>query len=242
MFEDSLLESGNRFRTKRGVTTALSAVLQMIALGTLVLLPLLYTEALPRIQMLGTLPAPPPAAAPNAGPTLRRTVPVVSELHDGKLVVPRTMPEHAVPIEDPRPPDTAEVGVPGAVPHSTGSADRNSTIVSVLVSHTPPPPEPRTEHVILSGGVTEGHLVRRVEPLYPAPALRARIEGDVVLQAVIGRDGTIENLMVVSGHPFLAPAALEAVRQWRYQPFLLSGRSIAVDTQVVVHFRLSRNR
>ncbi|HVP43024.1 MAG TPA: TonB family protein [Terriglobales bacterium] len=242
MFDDSLLESGNRFRTKRGATTALSAVLQSMILGALVLLPLLYTDALPRMQMLGPLPAPPPRAAPPQAPKVRHASPVISQLHDGKLVVPLSMPKHAISIQDPTPPSTMAIGGPPGVEHSTGPAGPDSTILSMLTPHTSVPPPPRTERVALSGGVTEGHLIRRVEPVYPIPARQARIEGDVVLRAVIGRDGTIEKLTVVSGHPFLAPAAVEAVRQWRYQPFLLSGRGIEVDTEVLVRFRLSRNR
>ena len=93
----------------------------------------------------------------------------------------------------------------------------------------------------MSGGVTAGHLIRRVEPVYPPLAIPSRIEGDVVIRAVIGRDGGIENLTVVSGHPFLIRAAMDAVRQWQYQPFLLSGRPVEVDTQITVRFRLSKN-
>ena len=243
MFEDSLLESAHRFRTRRGATTAFSVVLQSAVLGALVLLPLIYTEALPRFQMLGTLPPPPPppAAPPHTRVEPHQSRAVVSELNDGRLVVPLAVPQHARRIEDPAPPDTTAVGVPWGVPGSTGPADPNSVLRSVLSTHDAAPPEPRVERLPVSRGVTEGHLIRRVEPEYPLLARNGRIEGDVVLRAVIGRDGTIQNLEVVSGHPFLARAALDAVRQWRYQPFLLSGRAIEVDTQVLVRFRLSRN-
>lgn len=84
----------------------------------------------------------------------------------------------------------------------------------------------------------EGNLVYRVQPLYPALARQARIQGQVVLRAIISRDGTIENLQVISGHPMLAPAAVEAVRQWRYKPYYLNDSAVEVETQVTVNFVL----
>lgn len=241
MFEDSLLESAHRFRTRRGTTTALSVVLQSVILGALVLLPLIYTEALPRIQMLGTLPAPPPPAAPT-GTRLPHQKVVLSEFHDGRLVMPSRIPSHAASIEDPAPPSPTMVGVPWGVVHSVGSADKVGVLIPALTPHAPPPPPEAPAHpVSVSRGVSEGHLVRRVQPEYPLLAQQERIEGDVLLRAVIGQDGSIKNLIIVSGHPFLARAALDAVRQWQYQPFLLSGRPIEVDTQILVRFRLSRN-
>lgn len=242
MFEDSLLESGNRLRTQRGKTTAVSFALQGLALGMLVLLPLIHTDALPRLQMLTTMPAV-PAPAPRRGsqPTQRPT-PVASELQDGRLVAPIEVPPHALSLKDPALADAGPIGVPWGVEHSTGPIGSNSTLVSVLTTHpAPPPPEPRVERLVISRGVTEGHLVRRVAPEYPIPAHRNRIEGDVLLRAVIGRDGSIENISVMSGHPFLTRAAIEAVAQWRYQPFLLNGRAVEVDTQILVRFRFTRN-
>ena len=81
-------------------------------------------------------------------------------------------------------------------------------------------------------------LVHQVKPLYPMIAMQARIQGTVVLQAVIGKDGTVQDLHLISGHPMLAPAAIEAVRQWRYRPYLLNGDPVEVDTQINVNFTL----
>jgi len=86
----------------------------------------------------------------------------------------------------------------------------------------------------------EGHLIHRVEPLYPALARQAGIQGQVLLQAIIGKDGTIENLRVIGGHPLLVRPAVEAVQQWRYRPYTLNGEPVEVQTQVTVHFVLSR--
>lgn len=238
MFEDSLLESAHRFKTRRGATTALSVALQSIVLGALVLLPLIYTEALPRMQMLTTVPAsPPPPAAPPRTPAPRHEHVVTSELHDDQVLIPTHIPAHAATLADPVAPSTTMIGDPNGVEHSIGAFDHSNPLNSVLTAHVPVPPEPRTERLVVTGGVTEGHLIRRVAPEYPPVARANRIEGDVLLHAIIARDGSIENLSVVSGHPFLVRAALDAVRQWRYQPFLLSGRPVEVDTEILVRFR-----
>jgi protein TonB len=85
----------------------------------------------------------------------------------------------------------------------------------------------------------EGNLIYRVQPIYPPLARQARIQGPVELQAIISKTGTIENLVVVRGHPMLATAAVEAVRQWRYRPYLLNSEPIEVETEITVNFVLS---
>jgi protein TonB len=95
------------------------------------------------------------------------------------------------------------------------------------------------QRVRVSQGVSQGLLVRRVQPNYPPLARQARIAGTVVLRAVISKDGSIENLTLVSGHPMLAPAAIDAVKQWKYKPYLLNGEPVEVDTEVQVNFTLS---
>ena len=85
----------------------------------------------------------------------------------------------------------------------------------------------------------EGNLIHRVQPVYPLVARQAGIQGTVVLQAVISRSGAVENLEAVSGHPMLVKAAMDAVRQWRYRPYLLNDQPVEVETQVTVIFILS---
>jgi protein TonB len=89
--------------------------------------------------------------------------------------------------------------------------------------------------------MSEGDLVRKVVPAYPPLARSARIQGTVVLQAMISRQGTIENLRLLSGHPMLAPAAIDAVRQWRYRPYILNNEPVEVETQITVNFSLAGN-
>jgi protein TonB len=92
--------------------------------------------------------------------------------------------------------------------------------------------------VRVSQGVTKGLLIYRVEPAYPPLAKQARIQGVVVMTALIDKGGNVQNLQVVSGHPLLAPAAIEAVKQWRYKPFLLNGQPVEVETTVTVNFHV----
>jgi protein TonB len=108
-----------------------------------------------------------------------------------------------------------------------------------------PPPAPQgaptnIQRIRVGGGVQQANLTRRVTPLYPADAKEARIQGVVHLSATIGKDGSITSLEVLSGHPLLVPAALEAVKQWEYKPTLLNGNPVEVITTIDVSFTLSQ--
>jgi len=92
----------------------------------------------------------------------------------------------------------------------------------------------------VSQGVSQGLLIHRVEPMYPPIAQQAHIQGIVTLTAVIDKDGIIQRLQLVSGHPLLATAAIDAVKQWRYKPYLLNGQPVEAETTVTVTFRLQR--
>jgi TonB family protein len=107
--------------------------------------------------------------------------------------------------------------------------------VAATLDQIGPPPR----RVRVSQGVSAGLLVYKVQPEYPIEARYARIQGSVVLRAVISKDGSIEGLTLISGHPMLAPAAIDAVKQWRYKPYLLMGNPVEVDTEILVNFTLS---
>ena len=94
------------------------------------------------------------------------------------------------------------------------------------------------QRIRVGSAVQKAKLVQHTEPIYPPLAMQARISGVVRLNVVIGKDGTVENLTVASGHPLLVPAAMEAVKQWVYQPTLLNGQPVEVVTQVEVSFAL----
>ena len=106
-------------------------------------------------------------------------------------------------------------------------------------SNLPVPKIATPQRIRVSSGVQSGLLIRKVNPTYPPLARQARIQGVVILQAQISKDGNIENLQLISGHPMLAPAAIEAVKQWKYKPCFLNGEPVEVETQVIVNFSLS---
>jgi periplasmic protein TonB len=124
---------------------------------------------------------------------------------------------------------------------TTGIGDPTGVRNAVLmpnVSPVPRPPEP--SRPIRRSVVMEGNLVHRVEPQYPLVAKQLRIRGAVIVKAVISREGTIDLAQVVSGPALLAPAALAAIRQWRYRPYFLNGDPVEVETQITVNFVLQR--
>jgi protein TonB len=245
MFEDSLIESGGRLKTKRGVTTFVSFALQVALVGVLVLIPLLFTEALPKgqlVQFLVAPPPPPPPPPPPAAAPVKIVKQIQTDIVNGQLRTPTKIPEKVQMIkEDEAPPPMAATGgvvggVPGGVP-----GGQMGGVIGGIISSTPVavPRVATPTRVRVSQGVSQGLLIRKVQPNYPPLARQARIQGSVVLTAEISKDGSIENLRLVSGHPMLAPAAIEAVKQWKYKPYFLNGEPVEVETQVTVIFSLS---
>jgi periplasmic protein TonB len=245
MFEDSLIESGGRLKTKRGATTLLSFVLQVFLIGILILIPLLYTEALPKQQLMTFLvapPPPPPPPPPPAATPIKVVKQIQSDIVNGQLRTPTKIPEKVQMIkeEEAPPPVMATGGVVGGVPGGVPGGQMGGVIGGIISSTPVAVPRVATpQRVRVSQGVSQGLLIRKVQPTYPPLARQARIQGNVVLQAEISKDGTIENLRLITGHPMLAPAAIEAVKQWRYKPYFLNGEPVEVETQITVIFSLS---
>src|SRR6202453_706627 len=243
MFEDSLLESGGRLKTKRGRTTTFAIILEIGLIGLMVLMPLIFTEALPKQQLMTFLaaPPPPPPPPPPAAAPVHVVHQVQTDIVNGALRTPTKIPQKIQMIkEDEAPPSMASAGVVGGVPGGVPGGSAGGVIGGIISSTPVAVPKVATpQRVRVSSGVSTGLLIRKVQPNYPQLAKQARIQGQVVLQAEISKDGTIQNLQLISGHPMLAPAAIEAVKQWRYKPYLLNGEPVAVETQVVVNFSLS---
>src|SRR5580692_8782570 len=226
MFEDSLIESGGRLKTKRGAWTVFSFVLEAVLLGVLVLIPLLFTEALPKTQLMTFLVAPPPPPPP---PPPAAAVPTVVHHVQTDLIK-----------EEEAPPMMASGGVVGGVPGGIPGGQMGGVIGGIISSTPVAVPKVATpQRVRVSAGVTSGLLVKKVQPVYPPLARQARIQGTVLLRAQISKDGSIENLQLVSGHPMLVQSALDAVKQWKYKPYLLNGEPVEVDTEIQVNFTLS---
>lgn len=243
MFEDSLIESGGKLKTKRGWTSLISFALQVMIVGVMVLIPLIFTEALPKTQLMTFLvaPPPPPPPPPPAAAPVKIVRHIETDIVNGELRTPTKIPKKVQMIkEDEAPPPMATTGVLGGVPGGVPGGSMGGVIGSVLSSTPVAVPKVATpQRVRVSSGVQQGLLVRRVQPTYPPLARQARIQGTVLLQAQISKDGTIENLTLLSGHPMLAPAAIEAVKQWKYRPYLLNGEPVEVETQIQVNFTLA---
>ena len=222
------------------MATAISFLLECTLIGVLVLLPLIYTEALPALRYAIDI-GPPPSAPPPPPPVeVTSAPPSTSEVIGETVIAPPRIPDHVAHVAEQVAPPPLNPGV--AVLGGTGTYDSHSAIASVLSEHPytpPPPPSPMVSRAPVSGGVMAGYLISQVQPVYPAMAQRARVQGTVVLSAVISQDGRIENLRVLSGHPWLVKAAMDAVQQWRYRPYLLTGQPVEVETQVTVNFMLN---
>jgi len=243
MFEDSLLESGGRLKTKRGRTTTFAIILEIALIGVMVLMPLIFTEALPKQQLMTFLvaPPPPPPPPPPAAAPVHVQKQIQTDIVNGALRTPTKIPQKIQMIkEDEAPPAMASAGVVGGVPGGIPGGQMGGVIGGIISSTPVAVPKVATpQRVRVSQGVVSGLKVRDVKPVYPPLARQARIQGTVVLHAVISKDGSIEGLTLVSGHPMLAPAAIDAVKQWKYKPYLLSGEPVEVDTEVQVNFTLA---
>jgi protein TonB len=245
MFADSLL----RFEGQKGRQTCAtlgSFALQCAMLGVLLLLPLYFTQELPKSQLLTFLVAPPPPPPPPpAAQQVTKTMKQIQSdlLSGGRLRTPTKIPAKVQMIteEEAPPPMPGSGGVVGGVPGGIPGGQLGGVIGGIINSTSNLSYVPKLQPVIpqrvrISQGVTAGLLLRKVEPSYPVIAKAARVEGNVVLKAIIDKDGTIQDLQLVSGHPMLVPAAIEAVRKWRYRPYLLNGQPVEVETTITVIF------
>ena len=241
MFEESLLDSGRKIKTKKPLTVFVSFVGQCVMLGIMVLIPLIYTEALPKHQLMTFLmaPPPPPPPPPPPGPPPKvRVIPKVVQKPQ-EMVQPKAIPKQvAIIVEEPLPPAPVGGVVGGVAGGIPGGAAGGVLGGMISAAPPPPPPPPPSEPIRVGGQVQSAKLVSQPRPAYPPLARQARVQGTVRLEAVINKEGAIDNLEVVSGHPLLIQSALDAVRQWRYQPTLLNGVPVEVITTIDVNFTL----
>jgi periplasmic protein TonB len=228
----STLESPGDRSARRGWTTLASFGFQAMALSLLLLVPLLTIQGPPKLQWFETLPVP-AAPAPAGGQRPMHS----SNISRGQLQQPTSIPETIANLNEPQAgsaPDLSEMGVVGST-FTSGRGFIGSIGNSVEVA---PPPPPAPTHPLRVSHWSEGNLIYRVQPMYPPLARQARIQGQVELRAIISKAGTIENLVVLRGHPMLVPAAIDAVRKWRYRPYLLNDEPIEVETEITVNFIL----
>jgi protein TonB len=235
MFEDSTFESNGRIRTRSRRWMLAALALNSAIVLALILIPLVYPEALPWHAITTVLEVPPPPAAQTPPPQHQqiRADQAHAEMNVDAFTAPRIIPTTIAMLRDVAPAGVSfapsmdpGIGVPGGDPNVFG------------------PPAPRVIHpdvprtLSVPSTIAAGLLLRKVVPQYPQLARAMRKEGTVVLAATIAKNGTIVNLRVVSGPAVLAQAAMDAVSQWIYRPYLLNGQPVEVETQVNVVFTL----
>jgi protein TonB len=226
-------------RRTRQKAFGVSLAIEMLVLGLLVAAPLLTSIAQPQLHQI----LPPQLTffgAWREHNPAQHAVPTTTT-HQPEIPNPFPAPVTIVEIQrvegtgDAPIPDLPEGPyIPGAVPVTEGGR----TLPPVEPPRIAQPAQQEKHPVKLSEGVVEAQMISRIEPQYPTIAIQTKTEGTVRLHAIISRDGRITSLDVLSGHPFLVKAALDAVRQWRYRPTLLNGEPVEVETSITVIFRL----
>jgi periplasmic protein TonB len=223
----------------------------------LVLAPLLFVQALPEralfnALMLAPVPTAPPAPPPMlVAKRILHAAQTPRKFNPDALVSPVVVPK-VVAIINEAPPlemDAMAGGVPGGIP-GVPMAGAGTEVLSSALPVAPPPPKTATptapspppgapRQIKVGGDVQAALILQQIQPVYPLLARQGHIRGSVVLSAVIGTDGKIKNLTIVSGHPLLVDAALSAVRRWIYQPTVLDGVLVEVNTDIIVRFGLA---
>jgi periplasmic protein TonB len=237
MFEDSLVESTGRIRTRSKWFAIGSFLLQAAILTVLILIPYLHPAALPKQALTLLLIAPPPPMARAEVPTHAAVARAATAVMLSALTAPSRIPQHsAMNVTDAAPGDIA--------PAFERGSDGSRVMDALGKESVPPPPVVIAPKALpgplrISAGVATGRLLVPIQPIYPAIAQTARIQGTVVVEAVISREGTVENLRVISGPPMLAQAALSAIARARYEPYRLNGEPVEVETTINVVFSLN---
>jgi len=235
MFADSFCDSLWDRRSGLGWTTLASFALQALAVGGLLTLPFLSTQSLQELPFVTHLMVPVSQATTHV--QMREAQGPGTVSIDPVFIVP---PRHT-PIGLCKP-DEGEAALPN-LPIGHGNADATGIgdpagVIGSIGETLPvlkPAPAVRPARVSV---MMEGNLIHRVQPQYPPIAIQTHTRGSVVLRAVISREGNIENLQSLSGHPMLVKAAMDAVRQWHYQPYYLNHEPVEVETQITVNFVL----
>jgi protein TonB len=242
MFADSLLETSWAHRSRRSWTTLTSFGLQAVIIGLLLMIPVLTTVGLPTSRTVSTpvgfFRRDPGPAPRDPG---RRTTLIPVTPYTGRIMAPGRIPNTIPKGDDPaaQPTGAGPEGMYAGPSIGTGPELTLPVFGTRVIPSIPTPPTIKRE--FRQSRMLEGSLIRRVQPIYPPLARGARIQGSVILAALIGKDGNMQDLKLISGHPMLVPAAIQAVSQWRYRPYVLNGEAIEVETQITVNFILGGN-
>jgi periplasmic protein TonB len=245
MFADSMLETSWAQRTRRSWTTLTSFGLQVVIIGLLLLLPLWKTIGLPAARTVST-PISLGRVVVETAPAVRSGGPSAPQTN--VLPVRFLQPSHIPTVirmggDNPSAPPVSGPGggIEGTgLPPGSGDGVLNA-LVGGNAPALPAAPPPSVSRAFRTSSMLEGSLIRRVQPVYPPLARTAHVQGSVLVYALISKAGTMENVHAISGHPMLVQAAIDAVSQWRYRPYILNSEPIEVETQITVNFYLAGN-
>jgi protein TonB len=234
MFEDATFHSSSAIPNQTPKWMLLALAFNLSVLSALISLPLIYPEGLPARLLQRALYAPAPPLAAQPQPRTAQPASTQTSTVRNPFTAPPVIPTQISMIPDNPPPAGVFNGIPSdGVP---GGLDNPASVF-----HPNPPPvvhPPTPQRMTISGGVTEGLLVFRTTPAYPPIAMAARVSGTVVLAATISKSGSIEDLRVVSGPAMLRNSAMDAVKNWRYRPYLLNNQPVEVETTINVVFSM----
>jgi len=257
MFEQMLLPTGGTHQV-RSAALALVGQIVVVAIAALAI-PAVFVAQLPKPESVTTLiapplPPPPPIAAARTPAARTAVTPskvtprvVAPRVFKPQLVAPQTIPQQLPMVAEAPPVSESDVangiigGVEGGVPGGVLGGSLAGVIAAPPVPKpqpAPPAPPKTLAQIRVGGEVQAARLLQEVRPSYPLLAKDARIDGTVKLSATIAPDGTVKDLHVLSGHPLLVNAALNAVKQWKYKPTYLNGKPVEVLTEVDVQFTL----
>lgn len=226
-----------------------SLVFHFLLLAALIIVPLYFTQSLNVKAFQNTwLEAPPPLAPPPPPPpavAVRSVKSVPHLIETGKLTAPKVIPKQvAVVKEASEPPDTGTEGVVGGVPSGVPGGQVGGVLGGIIggtgsasAAVPPPPPPPATKRIVRIGGnLKPPKQIYYEAPVYPAVAKEVRIQGTVIIDAVMDEHGNVVQARAVSGPPLLIPAALQTVLKWKYEPTYLNGEPVSVEMHLEVHF------
>ncbi|HSB60861.1 MAG TPA: TonB family protein [Vicinamibacteria bacterium] len=243
-FHSLVLSDPEKIAGRRSFTFGVSVALHSLLVAAAVVLPLLFYDVLPGEYALKTFfvaplevaPPPPPPPPPAAGAARRvaRPAPAVEVAPPSGFVAPIEVPDEIQPEE------SLDVGIEGGVPGGVEGGVPGGVVGGIVGGLPAAPPPPAARVVRIGGQLVAPRIVRKVPPVFPDLAVQSRASAVVILEAEVDPRGYVRSVKVLRGHPLFDAAAMDAVRQWRYQPLLLNGEPTAFILTVTVSFTLQQ--
>lgn len=238
IFSSAIIEEDARAKSKRAAQTGFALAIQLAIVGALLLIPLMFTEGLDLYHVNSTiLIAPPPPAAPPPPVVHAEAVAPKPSFIKAQLTAPTVIPKKIVQVADASAAAPAIAGMAGGVPGGVGD------VLGGLAAGPPPPPPPAVERpkgpIRITSGMKEPTLLYEPPVVYSPVARMARVEGTVVIEAIIDEQGNVTQVHFISGPAMLVQSAMKAVAERRYAPTILDGQPVAIRLTVKVDYRLS---